>query len=153
MHAHSAGPQTVYCLVYVFPLYTSAATRASPTRSRDDPATIRARIRAVSCSTAACSAATLLILYLRAPSGLSPWHLMGYWPLGLLPAARALLLTAMLFAAPLYETLIVDGAWAQWRTLEPLREVWAEWPVWRNMVAVREQILLPTPLFSLISFL
>jgi prenyl protein peptidase len=61
---------------------------------------------------------------------------MGYWPPGITDAARALWLTALLFAAPLYESLVIDGAVHQWRTLEPLKELWVDWPTWRNMVAV-----------------
>ncbi|PNY23525.1 CAAX prenyl protease 2 [Tolypocladium capitatum] len=154
------GLLVAYCLVYVLPLYASAATRASPTRSRDAPEAIRARIRSVSLSTAACSVATLLIL-LRSPSTAgstsgpasasgeptashqlsSSLHLMGYWPLGLLETARALLLTALLFAGPLYECLVVDGVWREWLRLEPLRHVGTDWPAWRNMVAVRPPLL------------
>lgn len=61
---------------------------------------------------------------------------MGYWPVGLVDTLRVLGLTALLFAGPLYECLIVDGAWQQWLHLEPLKTVWSDWPTWRNMVAV-----------------
>lgn len=144
----------VYCLVYVLPLHLLAATRASPARSRDDPKTIQARIRSVSLSTAACSLATLAILSgtLKFPGGptsdpshplqrhASALHLMGYWPIGLVETLKALSLTALLFAAPLYECLIVDGVWVHWLRLEPVRRVWTDWPAWRNMVAVRRHI-------------
>ncbi|CAM1510309.1 Fc.00g006440.m01.CDS01 [Cosmosporella sp. VM-42] len=60
---------------------------------------------------------------------------MGYWPYGLIDALRALFLTALLFAGPLYECLIIDGAWRQWLHLEPLAAIYADWPTWRNMVA------------------
>lgn len=65
-------------------------------------------------------------------------HIMGYWPLGLGEAGRALFLTTLLFAAPLYESIILDGAWQQWLRLEPLRHVLVDWPAWRNIVAVRD---------------
>lgn len=46
-------------------------------------------------------------------------------------------LTGVLFAGPLYECLVVDGVWREWVDgMEPLRHVWAEWPAWRNYVAV-----------------
>jgi hypothetical protein len=61
---------------------------------------------------------------------------MGYWPLGLAEAAKTLGLTALLFAAPLYERLLIDGCWEDWLTLKPLAMVWADWPAWRNFVAV-----------------
>jgi prenyl protein peptidase len=62
---------------------------------------------------------------------------MGYWPLGLTETLRTCFLTGVLFAAPLYECLVVDGVWREWVDgLRPLRHVWAEWPAWRNFVAV-----------------
>ncbi|KYK61909.1 putative CAAX prenyl protease 2 [Drechmeria coniospora] len=132
--AQAFGLLIVYCFVYILPLHASAATRASANRSRDAPEAIRARIRSVSVSTALCSLVTLLVL-VRSGSIDSALHRMGYWPLGLTEAAKALLLTGLLFAGPLYECLLVDGVWTQWLRLEPLRQVWAEWPPWRNMVA------------------
>ncbi|KAM5353759.1 hypothetical protein ACJ41O_000409 [Fusarium nematophilum] len=121
----------VYCLVYVVPLYFSAATRPSPTRSRDAPEAIRARILVVSLSTALCSLVTLYLLSSSSIAHPEPLHFMGYWPIGLWDAARALWLTALLFAGPLYESLVVDGA----ARLEPLRDIWNDWSIWRNMVA------------------
>lgn len=97
----------------------------------------------MSLSTAACSLASLGLLHLLpAPTGrddapVTPWHLMGYWPLGLLEATRALALTALLFAGPLFEALLVDGGWRLWLRLEPLADIWSDWPTWRNLVAVR----------------
>ncbi|KAF7558636.1 hypothetical protein G7046_g5511 [Stylonectria norvegica] len=132
----AVGLLILYCLVYVVPLYFSAATRPSPTRSRDAPEAIRARIRVVSLSTAVCSLVTLALLSSHAAIATPhPWHLMGYWPLGLVDALRAILLTALLFAAPLYECLVIDGAWRTWLHLEPLKNLWVDWPTWRNMVA------------------
>lgn len=61
---------------------------------------------------------------------------MGYWPIGIGDTAKALLLTGLLFAAPLYECMVIDGYWNQWLRLEPLCRLWTEWPMWRNMVAV-----------------
>jgi prenyl protein peptidase len=119
----------------VLPLYASAATRPSPTRSRDAPEAIRARIRAVSFSTAACSVATLLILFCLDVDRFSPWHLMGYWPVNLVSSAKAVFLTALLFAGPLFECLVVDGEWQQWLRLQPIQHVWSDWPAWRNLVA------------------
>ena len=62
---------------------------------------------------------------------------MGYWPIGLFETARSLLLTALLFTAPLYEYLLIDGGWIEWSRLTPLRVLWTNWPAWRNLVAVR----------------
>ncbi|KAH6603412.1 CaaX prenyl protease [Trichoderma cornu-damae] len=136
------GLLVAYSLVYVLPLYASSHTRASPGRSRDAPETIRARIHVVSLSTTACSLVTYFLLpYICSPAAAaaascSPLHLMGYWPLGVLEALRACFLTGLLFAAPLYECLVIDGAWREWASgLQPLRDVWTEWPAWRNLVA------------------
>lgn len=91
----------------------------------------------VSISTALCSLVTLYLLSSHAGVAVvEPLHFMGYWPPGLVDSARALLLTALLFAGPLYESLFIDGAFQQWLHLEPLKELWADWPTWRNMVAV-----------------
>lgn len=63
-------------------------------------------------------------------------HSMGYWPIGLPEAAKTLLLTAVLFAGPLYETFIVHGAWRDWLSFQPVSELFNEWTTWRNIVAV-----------------
>lgn len=62
---------------------------------------------------------------------------MGYWPVGLAETAKTLLLTAILFAGPLYETFIVYGAWRDWLSFQPVIELFSEWTTWRNIVAVR----------------
>lgn len=136
VHSHF---QVLYCLAYVLPLHTNPSTRPSLNRNRDHPATIQARIRAVSLSTAFCSLCTLIILYLHASNEsrtLSPWTLMGYWPVGLVQTIKAVLLTTLLFAAPLYEALFIDGCWQDWARLQPLKDLWTQWTSWRNYVAV-----------------
>jgi prenyl protein peptidase len=60
---------------------------------------------------------------------------MGWWPVGVLDAVRSVLLTAILFAGPLYESLIVQGSWRDLVRLKPLFEL-REWTTWRNIVAV-----------------
>jgi prenyl protein peptidase len=62
---------------------------------------------------------------------------MGYWPVGLVPTVKACFLTALLFAAPLFEALVVDGLWQDWARLQPLKDLWSQWTSWRNYVAVR----------------
>ncbi|EFQ28668.1 CAAX amino terminal protease [Colletotrichum graminicola] len=126
----------VYTAIYVLPLYISPASRPSPTLSRDDPAVIRTRITSVLFSTGVCSALTYVILA-RLPDGALPFgplHAMGYWPLGIVESAACLALTVTLFAAPLYETLLIDGVWEDWRAFDPLVRVWTQWTTWRNIV-------------------
>lgn len=133
-HHQQLTPQKVaYSIIYVLPLYGSDATRPSPTRSRDDPAAIRARVRAVTLSTTACSLFTFLFLWYL-PQQKPALYVMGYWPVRLAESARALLLTATLFAGPLYESLIIDGGW-RYVGSRPL-DIWNSWPDWRNIIAV-----------------
>ncbi|KAG5975716.1 hypothetical protein E4U55_007599, partial [Claviceps digitariae] len=133
---HAFALLITYCIIYVLPLYASAATRAAAGRPRDSSDAIRARIRSVSLSTLLCSLATLVIIS-RSSIALrySPWNLMGYWPPGVVEACKALLLTCLLFSGPLYEHLVIEGTWRSWVSLDPLKEVWSDWAVWRNMVA------------------
>ncbi|QPG95768.1 hypothetical protein C2857_001996 [Epichloe festucae Fl1] len=130
------GLLITYCLIYVLPLYASPATRAVAGRPRDAPEAIRARIRSVSLSTALCSLVTF-VLVKRSPISLnvSPWNLMGYWPIGMVEAGKTVLLTGLLFLGPLYECLLIDGNWRSWSSLDPLKQVWSDLAVWRNMVA------------------
>ncbi|KAI0440844.1 CaaX protease [Xylaria telfairii] len=128
--------QVIYTLFYVVPFYLSATTRPSRTLSRDAPSVIRARVASVSLTCVVCSLITFVILTSqgRATNG-EALHSMGYWPLGLAEAGRSLLLTAILFSGPLYETLIVDGEWRRWFSLQPVSGLFSEWIRWRNIVA------------------
>ncbi|KAI1866056.1 hypothetical protein JX265_007085 [Neoarthrinium moseri] len=126
----------IYTLVYVLPFYLSSTTRPSRTLSRDAPSVIRARITSVTLTCVFCSVSTFVILtsqgHATRPDALRS---MGYWPVGLAEAARSLLLTAILFVGPLYETFIVHGAWRDWLSLQPVSELFNEWTTWRNIVA------------------
>lgn len=73
---------------------------------------------------------------------------MGYWPLGLGEAFRALLLTALLFLGPLFESLVVEGYWREWMTGEPVKELLSDWITWRNLVAVSARAPPPSPPFN-----
>lgn len=134
----------VYALVYFLPFYVSKTTRPSPTLSRDAPSVIRARIRSVTISCLLCGATTAAILARGAGAPASYiLHLTGVWPPALLDSARALFLTALLFAGPLFSSLVVDAGWRDWISGDPFRELWNDWTVWRNIVAVRS----PSPPF------
>ncbi|KAL1871590.1 hypothetical protein VTK73DRAFT_1980 [Phialemonium thermophilum] len=133
-----------YALVYFLPFYLSKATRPSPELSRDAPSAIRSRIRSVLISCSLCCLCTYCILVRDAHSSVSEaLHLMGLWPLSLYDSARATLLTAGLFAGPLFAYFFVQGGAREWMNLEPLRELWEEWTTWRNIIAgpVTEEIL------------
>ncbi|EEY22521.1 CAAX prenyl protease [Verticillium alfalfae VaMs.102] len=123
-----------YTLAYVSPLYASSDTRPSPELLRNDPRVIRARIKSVLCSTALCSFCTFIILHRNYALAIDPLHAMGYWPLGVTEAASSVLLTAILFSAPLFETLVLDGAWKDLVSTRTIIDVWQSWTTWRNIV-------------------
>ncbi|KAK0737065.1 hypothetical protein B0T21DRAFT_347471 [Apiosordaria backusii] len=134
----------LYALIYFIPFYLSPTTRPSPTLSRDAPSVIRARIRSVSLSCALCTLTTSLILSRYA--SLSPsaiLHLLGVYPLALIPALKILFLTALLFLGPLYSYFIVEKGYKEWATLLPLRETLTEWTDYRNHIAgpITEELL------------
>ncbi|KAH6624914.1 hypothetical protein B0J18DRAFT_195165 [Chaetomium sp. MPI-SDFR-AT-0129] len=147
----------LYALGYFVPFYLSRTTRPSFTLSRDAPSVIRARIRSVTLSCLVCSVVTFFVL-LRAGngdgnsnggkvvSGKDALHLMGLWPVGVWETVRAVGLTAVLFAGPLYSYLLVDRGWKDWARLAPVTEVWGEWTTFRNIVAgpITEEILFRT---------
>lgn len=62
---------------------------------------------------------------------------MGYVPIGIVEAAKSVVLTAILFVGPLYEAGIVEGSWRNWIRLRGLDAVISSWMGWRNMIAVR----------------
>lgn len=121
----------------MIPFYLSPKTRPSPTLSRDAPPVIRARIASVTLTCAAASLTTLAVLTRAGGHSLgAALHALGYWPLGLAEALTALALTALLFLGPLFESLVAEGGWRDWATLEPVKVVLREITAWRNIVAV-----------------
>ncbi|KAI1304293.1 CaaX protease [Xylaria venustula] len=132
----AAALLVIYTLIYVVPFYLSSTTRPSRTLSRDAPSVVRARITSVSLTCVVCSLITFAILTSqgRATYG-EALHSLGYWPLGLAGAGKSLLLTAILFSGPLYETLVVDGAWRQWLSLYPVSSLFHDYIRWRNIIA------------------
>lgn len=108
---------------------------------------IRARISTVTVSTMVATISTTCIL-LNQPyiDGKVTARLMGYWPVGLSETARSLFLTAILFAGPVFESLIVNGGWRDWVGLTPIKEVWSDLLAWRTIVVVCEGI--PSHLYS-----
>lgn len=135
--------QVLYTLLYVVPFYLSPKTRPSAQLSRDAPSVIRARITSVSLTCAVVSLSTLAVLVTKGGyENPQAFHAMGYWPIGLGESFRALFLTALLFLGPLFETLVIEGYWREWTTGEPVKEVFADWVTWRNLVAVN---LTPPP--------
>ncbi|KAI2612285.1 uncharacterized protein GGS25DRAFT_113557 [Hypoxylon fragiforme] len=126
----------IYTLFYVVPFYISRTTRPSRTLSRDAPSVIRARIASVSLTCVVCSLITLVILTSEGRATTAEaLHALGYWPFGLVETVKCFLLTAVLFAGPLYEYLVIDEGWRDWLALQPVTTLCSEWMTWRNIVA------------------
>lgn len=137
--------QISFTLLYVLPFYLSPTTRPSPTLSRDAPSVIRARIRFVTISVTFCSAVTLYIIstYARA-SPLEALRLLGWYPISVSEIANVLILTALLFAGPLFLSGVVESRWRDWIRGDSLHESLSSWIGWRNFVAVFSSLsLLP----------
>lgn len=138
------GRQVIYTAIYVVPFYLSPRTRPSQTLSRDAPSVIRARIASVSLSCVVCSVVTFVILTSQGrATNAEALHALGYWPVGLTETVKCLLLTAVLFAGPLYEYLVVDEGWRDWIALRPASKLFSEWITWRNIAAVSSLFIIP----------
>lgn len=98
---------------------------------------IRARITSVSITCTLTSLTTLAVLVTTGHyDNANALHAMGYWPVGLSAAFRAVFLTALLFLGSLFECLVVEAGWREWTTGAPIKEVLVEWTAWRNIIAV-----------------
>ncbi|KAE8399414.1 hypothetical protein BDV37DRAFT_231510 [Aspergillus pseudonomiae] len=139
-------------LVYVVPFYVSSTTRPSPTLSRDAPSVIRARIKAVTLS---CIGSTLAVSWLIIAKGNVPLsealRFLGWWPVGFTEVLRSLLLTAILFAGPLFERGIAEGEWRDWIKGNRISETLRGWIGWRNYVAgpVTEEVMFRSAIIPL----
>ncbi|KAL5629375.1 hypothetical protein BROUX41_001982 [Berkeleyomyces rouxiae] len=135
--ALASGLLVLYTVAYVAPLYASKTTRPSETLNRDHPQVIRGRIAAVTLSTAACTIVSYIIIS-RAPegarSGLDALALMGCWPLGVSETARILLLNSLLFAGPIFESLVIEGGWRALVDGVTIGSVWSNLQNRRNLV-------------------
>ncbi|KAI8943497.1 hypothetical protein NX059_001499 [Plenodomus lindquistii] len=132
-----------YVLIYVIPFYLSSATRPSRTLTRDAPSSIRARTRAVNCSTVVCSAVTMAVLSKHHVSLSETFRLFGVWPISPLDTARTMLLVMILFAGPIFEYGVVDGDLNDWIRLRGVRETLTSWIGYRNLIVgpVSEEIV------------
>lgn len=99
---------------------------------------IRARIRLVSASVTVSSIVTIYVLSITVtPSAVEIFRLLGWYPIPLPEIAQSLLLTALLFAGPLFEKGVVESGWREWIRGGSLHETLSSWIGWRNFVAVR----------------
>ena len=145
--------QILYTIIYVLPFYLHPTTRPSPILYRDSPSVIRTRIRLVSISVALSVFITTYVLAQDLHlSRLSILHCFGVYPAPLLSSiVRPVLLTACLFAGPLFEKGVIEGEWRRWWTLRPVKETLSTWTGYRNFVVgpLSEEILFRALIISL----
>ena len=156
LHPHTAYLcALLYTLFYISPFYLSPTLRSTPLTSRDAPTVIRARVRAVGLTCAACTVVTVYLLTIHGHA--TPHevvHLLGIWPVDPIDVVKVLALTMVLFACSLYEMLLVDGEWRSWGTHALKAAVWDSWTGYRNLLVgpASEELVfraLTIPLFLL----
>ena len=63
--------------------------------------------------------------------------MLGLWPVSLLDIIRSMFLVIILFAGPIFEHGVVDGAWKDWVRLAGVHETLSSWIGYRNFIVVR----------------
>jgi prenyl protein peptidase len=91
----------------------------------------------VTFSTIVCSILTVYVLHEHDVSVSEIFRLLGLWPVSLVDTARTMLLVIILFAGPIFEHGVVDGAWRDWIKLRGLYESLSSWIGYRNFIVVR----------------
>lgn len=145
----------LFTLFYIAPFYLSPTLRSSPVHSRDAPAIIRARVRAVGLTCLACTVVTTYVLaFYGHADPRETLRLLGVFPTDLLDVAKILGLVMILFSCSIYENVIVDGEWRGWSPAAFKEAVWDNLIGYRNLVVApaSEEIVfrsLSIPLFLL----
>ncbi|KAM0793833.1 hypothetical protein BDR22DRAFT_827472 [Usnea florida] len=148
----AAALSIIYTVLYVLPFYFSSTTRPSPTLSRDAPSVVRARIRYVTASVSICSVLTIYVISTCAEvSYWETFRLLGWYPVSFLDISKAVLLTGLLFAGPLFEKGVIESGWRHWAKGQDLNETLSSWIGWRNYIAgpFTEEMLFRSLLLSL----
>jgi prenyl protein peptidase len=127
----------LFTTIYIAPFYLSPTLRSTSLSSRDSPTVIAARVKAVFLSCLISTLITISILTIPGHASIRDvLRLFGLAPVLPWDCGKVLLLLAVLFLGPLYEYVVVDAAWKEWRELR--RSVkdtfWTTWPAFRNMV-------------------
>ncbi|MCJ1248360.1 hypothetical protein MMC30_005577 [Trapelia coarctata] len=157
MGFHEPMPQFIgFTAFYVLPFYLSPLTRPSPILPRDSPTVIRARVTSVTLSCTICSLVTIYIFRTYAHASLlETLKLLGWYPISLLDVFKPILLTALLFAGPLFERGVVESGWREWIRGRKLLECLRSWEGFRNYIAgplteelLFRSLLLPLALLS-----
>ena len=145
----------LFTLFYVAPFYLSPTLRSSPVNSRDAPAVIKARVRAVGLTCLACTVVTAYVLaFYGHADPRETLHLVGLWPVNIIDILKVLALVMILFTCSIYENVLVDGEWRAWSLAAFRDAVWDNWIGYRNLVVApaSEEIVfrsLSIPLFLL----
>ncbi|KAL9104427.1 MAG: hypothetical protein Q9163_000633 [Psora crenata] len=148
----AAALSIAFTALYVLPFYLSPTTRPSLILSRDAPSVIRARIRFVIISTFISTVITSYILSTCADESLpSTMHALGIYPIHPITVGKSVLLTALLFAGPLFEKAIIESGWRRWIKGKDIHETLSSWIGWRNFVAgpITEEVLFRSVIISL----
>lgn len=145
----------LFTLFYIAPFYLSPTLRSSPVNSRDAPAVIKARVRAVGLTCLACTVVTAYVLaFYGHADPRETLRLLGIFPIGLTDVVKVLGLVMVLFACSIYENVVVDGEWRAWSLSAFKQGLWDDWIGYRNLVVApaSEEIVfrsLSVPLFLL----
>ncbi|CAK3976211.1 prenyl ase Rce1 [Lecanosticta acicola] len=123
----------LFTFLYIAPFYLSNALRSSPTNSRDSPAVIKARVRAVVLTSLASAAITIYILTTHGHAGpRDVLRLFAIWPINPMDCVKVLALVCLLFTGPLYELLIAQGSWRNIGPFSMKATIWDSWIGFRN---------------------
>ena len=103
-------------------------------------------------SVSICSLLTIYVISTRAEvSYWETFHLLGWYPFSVLDISKAVLLTGLLFAGPLFEKGVIESGWRHWAKGQDLNETLSSWIGWRNYIAgpFTEEVLFRSLLLSL----
>jgi len=126
----------LFTAFYVAPFYLSPTLRSVSIASRDSPSVIRARVRSVTLACIACAVVNIYILaVLGHANPRDVLRLWGVWPIHPADIVKLLGLSAVLFAGPLFKTLVAEGEWRSLITPSTLKaELLDSWTGYRNLI-------------------
>jgi len=151
-HHSAAFLSILVTLGYVIPFYLFSTTRPTRTLSRDAPSVIRTRVRIVSMACIVTTVAALMLMTQKGNLSMAQsLKILGWWPVSSRDIFCDVLLTAILFAGPLFERGAVEGGWKGWIRGQGLSETLGSWIGFRNFIAgpITEEITFRSIIISL----
>ena len=142
----------LFTAFYVAPFYLSPTLRSVSIASRDSPSVIRARVRSVTLACIACAVVNVYILtvvgHATPRDVLSLW---GVWPIYFADIVKPFALVAVLFAGPLFKTLVAEGGWSSITPSTIKAELFDSWIGYRNIIVapVSEELVFRSLVISL----